>query len=107
MTVNDNIITDISKSLTETKDILRKVLLEVKEIKEKAIIVDTKGGGLPMHLRKALNAVGDNLMTASTLAEKLNMTRGNASRYLNDLEIMGLLKKSRSGREVYFRIVEK
>jgi len=70
-------------------DILRIVLKEVKEIKEKAIIVDTKSGGLPMHLRKALNAVSDNLMNASTLAKKLNMSRGNASRLLNDLETLG------------------
>jgi PAS domain S-box-containing protein len=60
---------------------------------------------LPDHLRGTLVALSDmRKATASEVAEKTGKVRNIESVYLNQLERMGLLDKSRKGRRIYFRI---
>ena len=59
--------------------------------------------GLPDHLRKsalALATLGE--ATATDLSKETGRVRAVESDYLNQLVAMGLVKKKRKGRDVYF-----
>jgi len=61
--------------------------------------------GLPDHLRKsalALATLGEG--TATDLSKDTGRVRAVESDYLNQLVSMGLVKKKRKGRDVYFYI---
>ena len=61
--------------------------------------------GLPDHLRKsalALASLGE--ATATDLSKETTRVRAVESDYLNQLVAMGLVKKKRKGRDVYFYI---
>ena len=61
--------------------------------------------GLPDHLRKsalALSALSE--ATATDLSKETGRVRAVESDYLNQLVSMGLVKKKRKGRDVYFYI---
>jgi hypothetical protein len=61
--------------------------------------------GLPDHLRKsalALATLGE--ATATDLSKETGRVRAVESDYLNQLVSMGLVKKKRKGRDVYFYI---
>ena len=60
---------------------------------------------LPDHLRKsamALSSLGE--ATATDLSKETTRVRAVESDYLNQLVSMGLIKKKRKGRDVYFYI---
>jgi len=60
---------------------------------------------LPDHLRKsalALSSLGE--ATATDLSKETSRVRAVESDYLNQLVSMGLIKKKRKGRDVYFYI---
>ena len=61
--------------------------------------------GLPDHLRKsalALTTLGE--ATATDLSKETGRVRAVESDYLNQLVAMGLVKKKRKGRDVYFYV---
>jgi predicted transcriptional regulator len=60
---------------------------------------------LPDHLRKsalALSTLGE--ATATDLSKETSRVRAVESDYLNQLVSMGLIKKKRKGRDVYFYV---
>ena len=60
---------------------------------------------LPDHLRQTYKVLIDQgEATATQIAEKTRRQRAVESLYLNQLTLMGLTQKSRSGREVLFKI---
>jgi predicted transcriptional regulator len=61
--------------------------------------------GLPDHLRKSALALASlNEATATDLSKETGRVRAVESDYLNQLVSMGLVKKKRKGRDVYFYI---
>lgn len=63
---------------------------------------------LPDHLRKtAITICKLNQATAEEVAEQTKRARAVESAYLNQLVLMGYLKKERKGRKAYFSIAEK
>jgi predicted transcriptional regulator len=60
---------------------------------------------MPDHLRKtAMTICRCNKATAEEIAEQTNRARAVESAYLNQLVIMGYLKKERKGRKAYFYV---
>jgi DNA-binding transcriptional ArsR family regulator len=58
---------------------------------------------MPDHLRKtAMTICRSGRATAEEIAEQTNRARAVESAYLNQLVIMGYLKKERDGRKAYF-----
>jgi response regulator of citrate/malate metabolism len=63
---------------------------------------------LPDHLRKtAITICKLNQATAEEVAEHTKRARAVESAYLNQLVLMGYLKKERKGRKAYFSVAEK
>ena len=61
--------------------------------------------GLPDHLRKSALALANlGEATATDLSKETSRVRAVESDYLNQLVSMGLVKKKRKGRDVYFYI---
>ena len=61
--------------------------------------------GLPDHLRKSALALATlSEATATDLSKETSRVRAVESDYLNQLVSMGLVKKKRKGRDVYFYI---
>ena len=61
--------------------------------------------GLPDHLRKSALALSTlSEATATDLSKETGRVRAVESDYLNQLVSMGLVKKKRKGRDVYFYI---
>lgn len=61
--------------------------------------------GMPDHLRKtAMTICRYGRSTADEIAEQTTRARAVESSYLNQLVIMGYLKKERKGRKAYFYI---
>jgi predicted transcriptional regulator len=61
--------------------------------------------GLPDHLRKSALALSTlSEATATDLSRETGRVRAVESDYLNQLVSMGLIKKKRKGRDVYFYI---
>ncbi len=61
--------------------------------------------GLPDHLRKSALALSTlTEATATDLSKETGRVRAVESDYLNQLVSMGLVKKKRKGRDVYFYI---
>lgn len=60
---------------------------------------------MPDHLRKtAMTICRSGRATAEEIAEQTNRARAVESAYLNQLVIMGYLKKERKGRKAYFYV---
>jgi predicted HTH transcriptional regulator len=60
---------------------------------------------MPDHLRKTAVAICRNVRaTAEDIANQTNRARAMESSYLNQLVIMGYLKKQRKGKKTYFYI---
>jgi len=63
---------------------------------------------IPDHLRKTLIILsGSDEATARDVAKETGRTRGMESIYLNQLDRMGYVRKTRRGREVCFSLKEK
>lgn len=61
--------------------------------------------GMPDHLRKtAMSVCRMGRATAAEIADQTKRARAVESAYLNQLVIMGYLKKERTGRKAYFYV---
>jgi len=112
---------DLLKKLTRNMDLISKKLDKLIEIQRatsgtyisrsavtepEALPLDvTTLLSLPDHLRKSamsLSTLGEG--TATDLSKETGRVRAVESDYLNQLVSMGLIKKKRKGRDVYFYI---
>jgi response regulator of citrate/malate metabolism len=88
------------------------VLIELRQAAEKGVqkLPDTPLDvitllNMPDHLRKTAVAMCRNVRaTAEDIANQTNRARAMESSYLNQLVIMGYLKKQRKGKKTYFYI---
>lgn len=117
---SDTVLIDLLRKLNHNVELVSKKL-------DKLIEVERAGGGamvrptvsvpenspldvttllsLPDHLRKsalALATLGEG--TATDLSKETGRVRAVESDYLNQLVSMGLVKKKRKGRDVYFYV---
>jgi hypothetical protein len=116
---NDTLLIDLLRKLNRNMELISKKL-------DKLIEVERSGGGtirptvnvpdnspldvttllsLPDHLRKsalALATLGEG--TATDMSKETGRVRAVESDYLNQLVAMGLVKKKRKGRDVYFYV---
>jgi hypothetical protein len=117
---SDTLVIDLLRKLNRNMELISKKL-------DKLIDVERSGGGamvrqtvnvpenspldvttllsLPDHLRKsalALATLGEG--TATDLSKETGRVRAVESDYLNQLVSMGLVKKKRKGRDVYFYV---
>ena len=117
---SDTVLIDLLRKLNRNVELVSKKL-------DKLIEVERAGGGamvrptvsvpenspldvttllsLPDHLRKsalALATLGEG--TATDLSKETGRVRAVESDYLNQLVSMGLVKKKRKGRDVYFYV---
>ena len=113
-------IVDLLRKLNHNKEIMSRKLDKLMEVERSAggqslrpsvsmpenLPLDvTTLLGLPDHLRKsalALASLGE--ATATDLSKETTRVRAVESDYLNQLVAMGLVKKKRKGRDVYFYI---
>lgn len=116
----DSAIIDLLKKLNRNVEIVTKKLDRLIEVQRSAggqisrssasipenLPLDvTTLLGLPDHLRKsalALATLGE--ATATDLSKETSRVRAVESDYLNQLVSMGLVKKKRKGRDVYFYV---
>jgi len=118
---SDSVIVDLLKKLTRNMELISKKLDKLIEIQRatsgtyisrsavtepEALPLDvTTLLSLPDHLRKSamsLSTLGEG--TATDLSKETGRVRAVESDYLNQLVSMGLIKKKRKGRDVYFYI---
>lgn len=116
---SDTLLIDLLRKLNRNMELISKKL-------DKLIEVERSGGGairptvnvpdnspldvttllsLPDHLRKsalALATLGEG--TATDMSKETGRVRAVESDYLNQLVAMGLVKKKRKGRDVYFYV---
>ncbi len=96
---------EIEKRLTEIDEKLDLLLEQQKRYLTRSDFVPETLASLPEHLRKTAStiaALGE--ATAGNVATETGRARAAESDYLNQLADRGFLKKSRKGREVYFRV---
>ncbi|HKM79010.1 MAG TPA: helix-turn-helix domain-containing protein [Candidatus Bathyarchaeia archaeon] len=117
----DSVIVDLLKKLTRNMELISKKLDKLIEIQRatsgtyisrsavtepETLPLDvTTLLSLPDHLRKSamsLSTLGEG--TATDLSKETGRVRAVESDYLNQLVSMGLIKKKRKGRDVYFYI---
>ncbi|MEM2226568.1 MAG: helix-turn-helix domain-containing protein [Candidatus Bathyarchaeia archaeon] len=114
---DEDALIDLLKKINENLEELGKKLDRIIEIQEssKPIAKAITSGEMPLdvdtllslpdHLRKtamAICALGE--ATAAQVAAETSRARAAESDYLNQLVSLGLLKKKRKGRDVYFYI---
>ena len=118
---SDSVIVDLLKKLTRNMELISKKLDKLIEIQRatsgtyisrsavtepETLPLDvTTLLSLPDHLRKSamsLSTLGEG--TATDLSKETGRVRAVESDYLNQLVSMGLIKKKRKGRDVYFYI---
>jgi len=118
---SDSVIVDLLKKLTRNMELISKKLDKLIEVQRatsgtyisrsavtepEALPLDvTTLLSLPDHLRKSamsLSTLGEG--TATDLSKETGRVRAVESDYLNQLVSMGLIKKKRKGRDVYFYI---
>ncbi len=116
----DSAVVDLLRKLNRNVEIVSKKLDKLIEVERSTAghfarpIVNVPEGlpldvttllSLPDHLRKsaiALSSLGE--ATATDLSKETARVRAVESDYLNQLVSMGLIKKKRKGRDVYFYI---
>jgi len=116
----DSAVVDLLRKLNRNVEIVSKKLDKLIEVERSSTghfgrpTVDVPEGlpldvttllSLPDHLRKsaiALSSLGE--ATATDLSKETARVRAVESDYLNQLVSMGLIKKKRKGRDVYFYI---
>lgn len=118
---SDSVIVDLLKKLTRNMELISKKLDKLIEVQRatsgtyisrsavtepETLPLDvTTLLSLPDHLRKSamsLSTLGEG--TATDLSKETGRVRAVESDYLNQLVSMGLIKKKRKGRDVYFYI---
>jgi hypothetical protein len=118
---SDSVMVDLLKKLTRNMELISKKLDKLIEIQRatsgtyisrsavtepETLPLDvTTLLSLPDHLRKSamsLSTLGEG--TATDLSKETGRVRAVESDYLNQLVSMGLIKKKRKGRDVYFYI---
>lgn len=119
----DSIVVDLLRRLNRNVELVSKQLDKLIEVQRSAARAPMMRGGMPVpedlpldvttllslpdHLRKsalALANMGD--ATATDLSAETGRVRAVESDYLNQLVAMGLIKKKRKGRDVYFYLEE-
>jgi hypothetical protein len=116
----DSVLVDLLRKLNRNMELVSKKLDKLIEIQRSSAghmtrpTVEVPEGlpldvatllSLPDHLRKsalALSSLGEG--TATDLSKETGRVRAVESDYLNQLVSMGLIKKKRKGRDVYFYI---
>lgn len=118
---SDSVMVDLLKKLTRNMELISKKLDKLIEIQRatsgshisRSVVTQpetfplgvTTLLSLPDHLRKSaisLSTLGEG--TATDLSRETGRVRAVESDYLNQLVSMGLIKKKRKGRDVYFYI---
>jgi hypothetical protein len=116
---SDPVVVDLLRKLNRNLELVSKKLDKLIEVERSGgrfsrPTVDVPEGtpldvttllSLPDHLRKsalALSSLGEG--TATDLSKETSRVRAVESDYLNQLVSMGLIKKKRKGRDVYFYI---
>lgn len=117
---SDSVMVDLLKKLTRNMELVSKKLDKLIEIQRatsghisRSVVTApetfplgvTTLLSLPDHLRKSaisLSTLGEG--TATDLSRETGRVRAVESDYLNQLVSMGLIKKKRKGRDVYFYI---
>lgn len=119
--VTDSVMVDLLKKLARNMELISKKLDKLIEIQQASSgthishsVVNESGNfsidvttllSLPDHLRKSaisLSTLGEG--TATDISKETGRVRAVESDYLNQLVSMGLVKKKRKGRDVYFYI---
>lgn len=116
----DSLLVDLLRKLNRNMEVISKKLDKLIEIQRSAGGQTTRTSvslpedlpldvttllSLPDHLRKsalALATLGEG--TATDLSKETGRVRAVESDYLNQLVSMGLIKKKRKGRDVYFYV---
>jgi len=116
---SDPVLVDLLRKLNRNMEVVSRKLDKLIEVERSGArfsrpTVDVPEGtpldvttllSLPDHLRKsalALSSLGEG--TATDLSKETSRVRAVESDYLNQLVSMGLIKKKRKGRDVYFYI---
>ena len=116
---SDPVVVDLLRKLNRNMEVVSRKLDKLIEVERSGArfsrpTVDVPEGtpldvttllSLPDHLRKsalALSSLGEG--TATDLSKETSRVRAVESDYLNQLVSMGLIKKKRKGRDVYFYI---
>ena len=116
---SDPVVVDLLRKLNRNLEVVSRKLDKLIEVEKSGgrfsrPTVDVPEGtpldvttllSLPDHLRKsalALSSLGEG--TATDLSKETSRVRAVESDYLNQLVSMGLIKKKRKGRDVYFYI---
>ena len=116
---SDPVVVDLLRKLNRNMEVVSRKLDKLIEVERSGArfsrpTVDVPTGtpldvttllSLPDHLRKsalALSSLGEG--TATDLSKETSRVRAVESDYLNQLVSMGLIKKKRKGRDVYFYI---
>ena len=116
---SDPVVVDLLRKLNRNLEVVSRKLDKLIEVERSGVrfsrpTVDMPEGtpldvttllSLPDHLRKsalALSSLGEG--TATDLSKETSRVRAVESDYLNQLVSMGLIKKKRKGRDVYFYI---
>jgi len=115
----DPVVVDLLRKLNRNFEVVSRKLDKLIEVERSSArlsrpTIDVPEGtpldvttllSLPDHLRKsalALSSLGE--ATATDLSKETSRVRAVESDYLNQLVSMGLIKKKRKGRDVYFYI---
>ena len=117
---SDSLVVDLLRKLNRNLELVSKKLDKLIEVERSSVgrfsrsTVELPEGtpldvttllSLPDHLRKsalALSSLGE--ATATDLSKETSRVRAVESDYLNQLVSMGLIKKKRKGRDVYFYV---
>ena len=119
--VTDSVMVDLLKKLARNMELISKKLDKLIEIQQASsgthishsVVNEPRNFSidvttllsLPDHLRKSaisLSTLGEG--TATDISKETGRVRAVESDYLNQLVSMGLVKKKRKGRDVYFYI---
>jgi hypothetical protein len=115
----DSLLVDLLRKLNRNMEVVSKKLDKLIELQRPGVSPGLHPGGvpenlpmdvttllsLPDHLRKSalsLATLGEG--TATDISKETGRVRAVESDYLNQLVSMGLIKKKRKGRDVYFYI---
>lgn len=77
---------------------------EIRELRRTSLVIDRTVELKPMQQRALQVLREKGAMTSSEVGACLNRTRTMMTIYLNQLEALGLVDKTRRGKRVYFRI---
>lgn len=112
---NDKTLTQIVERLIKLEEALQHVKQRVDQLEtsqpilrsrqvESTMIQELDLMNLPDNLRRTMIAVVNlKEATPEEVAEVTNRTRGLENIYLNQLEMLGYIEKTKKGRRVYYR----